>query len=293
MSVQSRPIDARPSDARQAQQAAVYDSDKFRVPFFYEARELLKYRFLVRNLIARDLKVRYKRSTIGFIWVMLNPLLTMLVLTIVFSKIFRFNLPHYPAYLLSGMLLWNLYAQGSSAAMASIQGGGHILRKLYVPPSAFVASAVGSAFVNYIFALGPMLLLSLGVGVTPSLNWLYLPIPALFTLMFTFGMGLIVAALVVFFNDTFEIYQVLINAYYFFTPIFYPPNLISDLPQPFATIAQLNPMYLYISSFRQIILDGQRPALDLLIPGFISAAVVLALGWFLFTRVEDKFAYHF
>src|SRR5579863_10635055 len=99
MSVQSRQLDAR-IDARQARQAAVYDSDKYRVPFLYEARELLKYRYLLRNLIARDLKVRYKRSTIGFIWVMLNPLLTMLVLTIVFSKIFRFNVPDYPAYLL-------------------------------------------------------------------------------------------------------------------------------------------------------------------------------------------------
>ncbi len=288
MSVQSQPI-----DVRRARPTVVYDSDRFRVPFVYEARELLKYRFLVRNLIARDLKVRYKRSTIGFIWVMLNPLLTMLVLTIVFSQIFRFGIADYPAYLLSGLLLWNLYAQGSQAAMGSIQNGGHILRKLYVPPSTFVASAAGSAFVNYIFALGPMLLLCLVVGVTPSINWLYLPIPALFTLMFTFGIGLVVAAAVVFFNDTFEIYQVLINAYYFFTPIFYPQEALAHLPQPFATIAQYNPMYLFISSFRQIILYGQAPTLDLLIPGFIAAVVALVLGWALFTRVEDKFAYHF
>ncbi len=88
MSVQSRQIDSRPIDARQARQAAVYDSDKFRVPFIYEARELFKYRFLVRNLIARDLKVRYKRSALGFIWVMLNPLLTMIVMAVVFSRLF-------------------------------------------------------------------------------------------------------------------------------------------------------------------------------------------------------------
>src|SRR5690349_25170048 len=133
MSAQTRQITARP--------LAVYDSTKYRVPFLYEARELLRYRFLVRNLIGRDLKVRYKRSTIGFVWVMLNPLLTMLVLTIVFSQVFRFGtVEHYPAYLLTGLLLWNLYAQGSTAAMSSVQNGGHILRKLYVPPSAFVAS---------------------------------------------------------------------------------------------------------------------------------------------------------
>lgn len=285
MSAQTRQASAR--------QLAVYDSTKYRLPFFYEARELLRYRFLVRNLIGRDLKVRYKRSTIGFIWVMLNPLLTMLVLTIVFSQIFRFGIPHYPAYLLAGLLLWNLYSQGSTAAMSSLQGGGRILSKLYVPPSAFVASAVGSAFVNYLFALGPFLLLTLAVQVPPSVNWIYLPIPALLTLVFTFGMGLIVAAGVVFFNDTFEIYQVLINAYYFFTPIFYPQEALSHLPEPFNLIAHYNPMYLYVASFRQIILDGRVPSLDLLVPGLIEAVIVLAFGWALFTRVEDNFAYHF
>ena len=102
----------------------VYDSKAFRLPVIDEFRELVRYRFLVWNLITRDLKVRYKRSVLGFVWVMLNPLLTMAVLTIVFSEIFRFNIPHYPSYVLTGTLIWTLYAQGSNAAMSSLQGSG-------------------------------------------------------------------------------------------------------------------------------------------------------------------------
>src|SRR5215467_2505818 len=127
----------------------VYDSRAFRLPIIDEFGELFRYRFLVWNLITRDLKVRYKRSVLGFVWVMLNPLLTMAVLTVVFSEVFRFNVEHYAVYVLSGTLLWSLYAQGSNAAMSSLQGSGNIIRKLYVPPSVFVASAVGSAVVNF------------------------------------------------------------------------------------------------------------------------------------------------
>src|SRR5579862_824519 len=131
----------------------VYDSQAFRIPLISEFRELLFFRFLVWNLISRDLKVRYKRSALGFIWVMLNPLLMMAVQAIVFSQLFRFNVNHFTVYLLGGTLIWNLYVQGSTAALASVQANGSILRKLHVPPSVFAVSAVGSAVVNLLFAL--------------------------------------------------------------------------------------------------------------------------------------------
>ena len=118
-----------------------YDSAAFRLPIIDEARELYHYRFLIWNMIARDLKVRYKRSILGFVWVMLNPLLTMAVLTVVFSTVFRVNVAHFAVYVLAGTLLWSLYAQGSNAAMSTLQSNGVIIRKLYVPPSVFVASA--------------------------------------------------------------------------------------------------------------------------------------------------------
>ncbi len=268
----------------------IYDSSAFKFPLVYEFQELLKYRFLVWNLILRDLKVRYKRSSIGFIWVMLNPLLTMGVLAIVFSHLFRFSVPHFAVYLLSGILMWNLYAQGSMSAMTNMQANAQILRKLYVPPSVFVASSVGSAGVNFLFALGPYLVLALINGLLPSLSWLFLIIPVVFALMFTFGIALIVGALVVFFSDTYEIYQVLVNVYYFLTPVMYP---IDILPEPIRTIAHFNPMYLFLDSYRVAVLYGTLPSLSEFVWAGVSALLVLIIGWFLFTRLEDKFVYHF
>jgi ABC-type polysaccharide/polyol phosphate export permease len=268
----------------------IYDSSALRIPLIYEFQGLIAYRFLVWNLIVRDLKVRYKRSSIGFIWVMLNPLLTMAVLTFVFSQVFRYNVNHYPVYLLSGTLLWNLYAQGSTAAMANLQGNGSVLRKLYVPPSVFVASSTGSAVVNFIFALGPFLFLALLTDLPPSISWFSLIIPATLTMLFTMGMGLIVGAFVVFFNDTYEIYQVLLNAYYFLTPVFYP---VSILPEPLRSIEQYNPMYLFLESFRVAIIQQTFPSLNEIVPALAMACGTFLIGWIVFTRLEGKFVYQF
>lgn len=273
-----------------ARHTAVYDSDAAAIPVIHEMRELLRYRFLVWNLIVRDLKVRYKRSFLGFVWVMLNPLLTMAVLTIVFSQLFKFNIQHYPVFVLGGTLLWNLYSQGSSAAMASLMGNGAIMRKLYVPPSVFVASAVGSALVNLGFALAPFLLLALITGLLPSVTWLYMVVPTLLVMIWTMGIGLVVAAMMVFFQDTFEIYQVLLQAFYFLTPVFYP---ISMLPPPLRALEQVNPLYLFISSFQNAILRNTLPDPVQLALSTLVAVAVLAVGWYFFTRAEDKFVYYF
>jgi len=268
----------------------IYDSSALRIPLLYELQELVRYRFLLWNLIVKDLKVRYKRSSIGFIWVMLNPLLTMAVLTLVFSEVFRFNLDHYAAQLLGGTLVWNLYAQGTNASMASLQGNGIILRKLYVPPSVFVASAIGSALVNFVFALAPFLLVTLYNGVSPSFTWLFMIVPAVLATLFSFGLGLIVAALVAFFNDIFEIYQVLLSAYYFLTPIFYP---LSSLPEPLRSMEQYNPMYLFIDMFRAAVIHDTLPGLRELLVAAAIALGTLLVGWVIFTRVEGKFVYQF
>lgn len=273
-----------------AKRMAHYDSSALRIPLVYEFQELWRYRFLVWNLVGRDLKVRYKRSVLGFVWVMLNPLLTMLVLTIVFSTIFRFNVDHYPVYILSGTLLWSLYSQGSTASMGALQGGGPVMRKLYVPPSVFVASAVGSALVNFLFALGPFLILAIGTGIRPQVSWLFMAYPALLTAMFTTGVGLIVGAMYVFFTDTFEIYQVLLQVYYFATPIFYPYPL-KNSPPLLTTLEQYNPMYLFLASFRDAV-NGVGVG-EHMLRATIAAVISLVVGWLIFTRVEGKFVYQF
>jgi len=266
----------------------VYDSTALRVPFIHEVSELVRYRFLLWNLVSRDLKVRYKRSVLGFLWAMVNPLLTMGVLMVVFVRLFRLEVEHYPIYILSGLLLWNLFARGTSLAMHSVLDNSGIRKKIYVPASVFAAAAIGSALVNLMFAIVPLLLLALLTGVRPHLSWLFLTVPILQTTLFAFGIGLIVAALAVFFADILDIYEVLLNAYFYLTPIIYP---VSILPEPLAKVEQLNPLFHFIDAFRGALLDGQLLAIDRLLIATLAAVVVMVAGWSLFTRLSDQFAY--
>lgn len=266
----------------------IYDSTTLRIPFIFEITELYRYRYLFWNLVSRDLKVRYKRSFLGIVWAMVNPLLTMVVLLIVFLRLFRFNVEHYPIYILSGLLLWNLFARGTSLAMHSVLDNSNIRKKIYIPASVFVAAAVGSAVVNLALALAPLLVLAVLTGVKPSLAWLFLPIPVAVVAVFTFGVGLFLAALSVFFADMLDIYEVILNAFFYLTPIMYP---VAILPEQLIKLEQFNPMLHYIDAFRVPLIGGTIPAAATLALSALASLLVMAGGWSLFTRLSDQFAY--
>lgn len=280
-----------------------YDSANARLQSVVELQEAWRYRYLIRNLVSRDLKVRYKRSALGFLWVMINPLLTAIVLSVVFSYLFSKSQPNFPVFVLGGLLIWNLFAQGSVAAMSNLIGNGPALRRIYIPPSVFVISAVGSAVVNLAFTIGPFFVISFALHAPLSFTWLYVPVACVQAMIFTLGVGLIVATLMVFFNDVYEIYLVLLTAYNYLTPVYYP---ISILPPFLQGLERFNPMYLYISAVQKAVagssatIHGVTYVLPQAIPdpvaqlaGWAAALVVFAVGWLLFTRMEEKFAYHF
>jgi len=266
----------------------VYDSTAVRVPFVHELTELYRYRSLLWNLISRDLKVRYKRSVLGFLWAMINPLLTMAVLLAVFMNLFRFEVDHYPVYILAGLLLWNLFARGTSVAMRAVLDNSGIRRQIYVPASVFVAAAVGSALVNLLFALVPLLILAVAGGVPPRLTWFYLPVPILQTTLFAFGVGVTIAALAVFFADMLDIYEVALSAYFYLTPIIYP---ISILPPVLVRLQQFNLAYYFIDAFRLPLIDGVLPAPTTVAISTFGVLLLTVAGWSLFTRLSDQFAY--
>lgn len=265
-----------------------YDSASLRVPFVHELIELRRYRYLLWNLILRDLRVRYKRSVLGFFWAMVNPLLTMAVLVTVFSGLFRFDVEHYPIYILAGLLLWNLFARGTSMAMRSVIDNGIIRSKIYVPASVFVAAAIGSALVNLLFALVPLLILAVLTGVSPTLAWFYLPVPILQTTLLAFGVGVLIAALAVFFADILDIYEVLLGAFFYLTPIIYP---VTVLPERLQSLERYNLVYAFISGFRLPTLYGRVPDLETVVMTTLAALAITAIGWTVFTRSLDQFAY--
>jgi ABC-2 type transport system permease protein len=269
-------------------ESRTYDSASLRVPFIHELTELGRYRFLLWNLILRDLRVRYKRSILGFVWAMVNPLLTMAVLLGVFTQLFRFDIEHYPIYILAGLLLWNLFARGTSLALRSVIDNGSIRSKIYVPASVFVAAAIGSAFVNLLFALAPLLALTVMTGVRPNLAWFYLPVPILQTTLLAFGIGVLIAALAVFFADMTDIYEVVLGAYFYLTPIIYP---VSILPDSLMKLERFNLVFAFIDGFRSPLLLGRVPELGGVLLTTGAALAVSIVGWTLFTRLLDQFAY--
>lgn len=283
---EARPAQAAPMSY--AVDAPIYDSAAPRVPFIHELQELVRYRYLLWNLISRDLKVRYKRSALGVVWTMVNPLLTMAVMAVVFMNIFRFQVANYPIYLLSGILLWRLFAVGTTNAMRSVLGHSEIRKKIYVPASVFVASSIGSALVNLLLAMIPLLLLAIVLGVRPQLTWLYLPIPILQTTLLAFGVGVMIAALAVFFADMIDIYEVFTTAYFYLTPIIYPASI---LPIQLQDLEVANPMFHFAEGFRLALLEGTLPNWQTLMMGTVPTFVLTVLGWSLFTRLSDEFAY--
>ncbi|MBI5033454.1 MAG: ABC transporter permease [Chloroflexi bacterium] len=266
----------------------VYDSKRHRFALFADIAELVRYRDLLWSLVQRDLTVRYKRSVLGFLWTMLNPLLVMLVMTIVFSTFFRFSIEHYAVYLLSGTILWNFFAQSTSMAMHNLVWAGGLVNKIYIPKSVFVVSAIFVGLVNFLLALIPLSLIMLFTGQSFSPTIFFLPIPIFLMFIFALGVGLAVSALAVFFADVIDIYQVALTVLMYLTPLFYPVDIV---PEKYLLFIHLNPVYYFIEIFRQPIYQGVLPETYLLLRAALVALTALVIGWWFFTRKSNEFAY--
>jgi len=266
----------------------VYDSSRPQLAIIEEARELYRYRDLLWRLVHRDLTIRYKRSTLGFLWTMLNPLLMMLVLTIVFSNLFRFQIAHYPVYLLSGTLLYGFFQWGTSQAIHSIIWGGDLMGKIYLPKTIFVAAAMLVSLVNLLLALVPLAIIMAINGCSFNLALLFLPISISLTFVFALGIGLFIATLAVFFADITDIYSISLTILTYLTPIFYP---IGVVPDRYRILIQLNPMYYFVELFREPIHGGVLPEGELILRAAVIALGAFLIGWWFFTKKSDEFAY--
>ncbi len=266
----------------------VYDSSRPQLAIVEEARELYRYRDLLWRLIHRDLTIRYKRSTLGFLWTMLNPLLMMLVMTIIFSNLFRFQIEHYPVYLLSGLLLYGFFQWGTSQAITSLIWGGGLMTKIYLPKTIFVVAAGLVSLVNLLLALIPLAIIMIVTHNAFSPALLFLPVAIVLTFIFTLGVGLFVATLAVFFADVVDIYSVALTILAYLTPLFYP---ISVVPEKYLGLVYMNPLYYFVEIFRQPIHGGVVPDGHIIVRAFLIAIGAFLIGWWFFTKKSDEFAY--
>lgn len=266
----------------------VYDSDRRPPEFWEEMVALWTYRDLIYQMVARDIKVRYKRSVLGIAWTMLNPLLMMFVLTLVFSHLFRWDLPNYPIYLLSGTLLWNFFAQATTMGMQQLVWGSSLLHRIYVPRTVFAVSSVGTGLVNLALAMVPLCFIMLLTGAPFQPAVVFLPIAVLQAALFTLGVTLLLSTLAVVFPDIIEMYQVLLMAWYFLTPVFYPAKI---LPEPYVFWLKINPLHHLVAAFRGPIYWGTVPSLESVAVTSLMSIVVFATGWLVFTSKAEQIIY--
>lgn len=250
---------------------------------------LYDYRDLVAALVARDLKVRYRRSAIGFLWTMLQPLLMMLVLQVVFAALFRFNIQNYPVYALAGILFWNFFSQSIVASMNSLKGNAQLLQKLPVPKAVFPVATVISGVINLGFALLPMLGLMVVTGHRLSPALLFLPVAILLAAVFTLGAGLLLSPLAVFFHDVLEIIGVVLMALMYMTPVFYPMAIV---PENLRFLVRFNPVRSILEVFRDPIYFGKVPPLSHLVVCVTVAAAAFLIGALAFRKASDRIPFY-
>ena len=271
-----------------SQPGIVYDSAERIAPWWEELASLLQYRELVVQFVARTIKARYKRSWLGVVWTMLNPLLTMVVLTLVFSRLFRFSIDHYPVYVLSGLTAWSFFSSSTNGAMGEMLWSGNLLRRIYVPRSVFVVSAVGTGLFNLVIALVPLLAIALVTGVPLRPALLAWPAAIFLLSLFSLGIGLLLAAAVVYFADMLPVYEVLLTIWLYATPIIYSLEII---PVEQSWIFRLNPLYYLVTCFRAPLLEGKLPDPFTWLIASLVAIVSVVFGVWVFTRHSHEYAY--
>ncbi|MCL4534600.1 MAG: ABC transporter permease [Bacteroidetes bacterium] len=250
--------------------------------------EFIRYRELLSTLVVRDLKLRYRNSLLGFVWSLLNPLLMMLVFTTVFTVMMRNNgTPNFPIFALIGILAWNWCSSSVMASVNSVVGNAPLIKKVYFPREVLPTSTVLSNMANFLLALIVLFPLLLAFGIRPSAALVLIPVVIAGQAIFLLGLAFVLSAVNVFFRDTLMIVDVLVLAWFFLTPVFYR---IEDLfPNYTRLMYWLNPMASYITSYRQILLNGEWLGYDFLLRTLAISVMVLVGGYAFFARSAHLF----
>jgi ABC-type polysaccharide/polyol phosphate export permease len=249
------------------------------------AAALWRYRELLRNLVSRDIKVRYKRSVLGFAWMMLNPLISMVVFSIIFREIFKME-QDYPLYVISALLFFNFFSLGSAQGLNSIVGASGLIRKVAVPKAIFPLASVLANLVNFGLSLVPLAAVMAFTGAKVTAALLTLPLAVLVICLFTFGLSLVLTTLNVFYRDVRWFYDSALLILFYMTPIIYPAKVV---PEQFRFILDWNPLTWLLELFRAPIYEGRIPTAREYAAGFGVALGTLAVGWAVFHKYEDQF----
>jgi ABC-type polysaccharide/polyol phosphate export permease len=249
--------------------------------------ELLRHKDLIRNLVSRDFKTRYKRSYLGILWSLFNPLLLILVYTLAFDYIMKIRVKDFPMFFMCGYLPWSYFSAGLMLSLSSLSDSGYLIKAVYFPreivPLSVVLSCLLHFLITFVFAF-PLLLI---YGYLPQWSYFSLPVFILLQTLFIFGLGLFLSSIHVYFRDLRYILEVILMAWFWLTPIAYPASLI---PEKFLFLYKLNPMTLFTTAYREVLLDGAWPIPKYWIAILLATVGSIALGYIPFLRIRKRLA---
>ena len=265
-------------------------------------RELQQYRYLLSNLVARDLKARYKNSVLGILWSVLNPLFLMIVFTILFSILANNQIRDYPIFVLTGVIPWNFFAGSLTSGTTSITGNSGLIKKVFFPRELLPTSALLSNLVNFLFAFLVLVIFLYVFGIGLTVHALWVPLILATQLIFTLGLVLLLGSLTVFYSDVLMILEVVMLAWFFLTPVFYSLEMFGSTAtvmgftfNPAQLLRWLNPMASIIDGYRTVLwgtYDSGGPASmypPYLLRTFVTSVIVFILGYAVFNRLNPLF----
>ena len=245
-----------------------------------------KYQPLLYELVARDVKIKYRKSILGVLWTILNPLLMMVILSIVFSNLMKFDVENYSFYILGGQILFTFYNEATSGAMSAILGNASLIKKVYIPKYLFVLSRIASSSINIMSSFCAMIIVMLCTRTELHFTMFLAIVPIIFLVVFSLGVGLALAALTVKFRDVIHLYGVFLTGLMYLTPIIYP---MSILPNWVRFIVNLNPLTWMVEMFRDVMIYNTIPSFTKIVVSLVVSFVTLAIGLWIFYKQQDDF----
>lgn len=247
------------------------------------------YQYLLKQLVVRDFKLKYKASMLGVFWSFLNPLLSMMVYYFVFSTVFKNDIKGFPVYLLCGITLLNYFVESTTLGLSSIVNNSALITKVYMPKFIYPISRTISSAINMVIAIIPLFIAMLVTGMPYSKAMLLIPLVMLFLIIFSAGVSMILSCMMVFFRDTQFLWSVVSMLLNFLTPVFYPETII---PSQFIDLYRMNPLYQFITFMRCLVIDGAVPEPMAFVRCIAASVPVLLLGLFIFRKKQDRFVFY-
>lgn len=264
-------------------------------PASHAKNDFEKDKFILKQLVTKDFKIKYRRSVLGVAWSVLNPLLMMIVMSIVFSTIFAqgrngsITPEMYPLYLIVGNVTFSVMSESTNQALMSIIWASSLLKKVKVHRWVFPVQKVLFSLVNFAFSLVAVALVMLWFHVMPTWHLILLPVCLLLLMCFCMGLGMMLSALAVFFRDIMHLWTVVITAWMYLTPIFWTTDFIGQMARWIQVLVVVNPMYNYLQFMRDIFLFNTEPSALTFCLCVAWAILALAIGYTVFHKTEHKF----